>query len=196
MQPVISEHRLWASWCCHCQTWGKPDLPAEVGRSAFGPRLQAWVAILPGRFRQSRRQVVELWRALGGVSLSLGSIQSLGEETSEALAVPYREAKEAVAPAERVHLDETGWKEKGKRHWLWVAVTRLTTVFLVSCSRGRKALGELIGESFEGLLPSERWGAYNIVEPRRRQLCGAQLQRDFQARSERKTRAGPLGNGD
>ncbi|MBM4449111.1 MAG: IS66 family transposase, partial [Chloroflexi bacterium] len=193
IQPVITEHRLSAGWCSHCQTWVKPDLPAEVGRSVFGPRLQAWVAILTGRFRQSRRQVVELLRELCGVHVSLGSVQSLCEETSRALAVPYREAKEAVAQAEMAHLDETGWKEKGKRHWLWVAVTRLATVFLVSCSRGRQALKELIGESFEGILHSDRWGAYNMVDPLRRQLCWAHLKRDFQALSERKTRAGPLG---
>ena len=193
IQPVITEHRLSSGWCPHGQTWVKPDLPAEVGRSAFGPRLQAWVAILTGRFRQSRRQVVELLRELCGVSVSLGSIQSLCEETSEALAVPYREAKEAVAQAEMAHLDETGWKEKGKRHWLWVAATGLLTVFLISCSRGRQALKKLIGESFEGILHSDRWGAYNIVDPLRRQLCWAHLKRDFQALSERKTRAGPLG---
>lgn len=193
IQPVIIEHRLMPGWCPHCQIWLKPDLPAEVSRSAFGPRLQAWVAILTGRFRQSRRQVVDLLRELCGVSVSLGSIQSLCEETSEALAVPYREAKEAVAQAEVAHLDETGWKEKGKRHWLWVAVTRLVTVFLVSCHRSRQTLQELIGESFAGILQSDRWGSYNIVAPRQRQLCWAHLKRDFQALSERQTRAGPVG---
>ncbi|MBM4449112.1 MAG: transposase, partial [Chloroflexi bacterium] len=44
---------------------------------------------------------------------------------------------------------------------------RLPTVFLVSCSRGRQALKELIGESFEGILHSDRWGAYNMVDPLR-----------------------------
>jgi transposase len=193
IQPVITEHRLLAGWCPHCQVWVKPELPAEVGRSAFGPRLQAWVAILTGRFRQSRRQVVDLLQELCGVSVSLGSIQSLCEETSEALAVPYQEAKAAVAQAGTAHLDETGWKEKGDRRWLWVAVTRLTTVFLVSCSRGRQVLRELIGASFEGIVHSDRWGAYNMVDPSQRQLCWAHLKRDFQALSERKTRAGPLG---
>jgi transposase len=115
---VVTEHRLIPGWCPHCQSWVKPELPAEIGRSAFGPRLQAWVAILTGRFRQSRRQVVELLQELCGVKVSLGSIQSLCEETSEALETPYREAKEAVAQAETAHLDETGWKEKGKRQWL------------------------------------------------------------------------------
>ena len=85
------------------------------------------MAILTGRFRQSRRQVSELLQELCGVNVSLGSIQSLCEETSEALAAPYREAKEAVAQADMAHVDETGWKEKGKRHWLWVAVTGVAT---------------------------------------------------------------------
>jgi len=193
IQPIITEHRLVAGWRPHCRVWVKPELPAEVGRSAFGPRLQAWVAILTGRFRQSRRQVGELLQDLCGVRVSLGSIQSLCEETSEALAVPYREAQAAVVQADMAHADETGWKEKGKRHWLWVAVTGAVTVFLVSGSRGRKALRELIGEAFAGILHSDRWGAYNMVDRMRRQVCWAHLKRDFQALSERQTRAGPVG---
>lgn len=193
IRPLITEHRLMASWCPHCRGWVKAQLPAEVSRSAFGIRLQAWAAILTGRFRQSRRQVSELLRELCGVKVSLGSIQTLCEETSEALALPYQEAQEAVAQADIAFVDETGWKEQGKRRWLWVAVTSWATVFMISCSRGRNALIELLGEGFAGILHSDRWGAYNIVDSRRRQLCWAHLKRDFQAMSERKTRAGPLG---
>ena len=193
IRPHITEHRLLSGWCPLCQVWVKPDLPAGVARSAFGPRLQAWVAILTGRFRQSRRQVSELLRELCGVNISLGSVQTLCEETSEALAAPYQEVKEAVTQANMAQVDETGWKEKGKRRWLWVAVTNVATLFLISCSRGKKALQELIGENFQGIVHSDRWSAYVLVDSARRQLCWAHLKRDFQALSERKTRAGPLG---
>jgi len=191
--PSITEHRLVAGWCPFCQVWVKPELPADVGRNTFGPRLQAWVAILTGRFRQSRRQVRELLRELCGVNISLGSVQALCEETSAALAAPYQEVKEVLLQADMAYVDETGWKEKGKRHWLWVAVTSMVTLFLVSCSRGQKALKELIGEHFQGIVHSDRWSAYTIVDSTRRQICWAHLKRDFQALSERKTRAGPLG---
>jgi transposase len=193
IRPHITEHRLLSGWCPVCQVWVKPELPAEIGRRAFGPRLQAWVAILTGHFRQSRRQVSELWRELCGVNVSLGSVQTLCEETSEALAVPYQGIREAVAQADMVQVDETGWKEKGKRHWLWVAVTSMAMLFLVSCYHGQKALQELIGGDFQGIVHSDRWSAYHIVNSTRRQLCWAHLKRDFQALSERKTRAGPLG---
>jgi transposase len=46
IRPVVTEHRLIPGWCPYCRVWVKPELPAEVGRSALGPRLQAWVAIL------------------------------------------------------------------------------------------------------------------------------------------------------
>jgi transposase len=100
IRPSITEHRLVAGWCPCCQVWVKPDLPAAVGRSAFGPRLQDWVAILTGRFRQSRRQVRELLWELCGVNVSLESVQTLCEETSEALAAPYQEVNEAVTQAD------------------------------------------------------------------------------------------------
>ena len=193
IMPVVTEHRLVSAWCPHCRDWIKPELPAEVRGRAFGPRLQAWVAILTGRFRLSRRLVVELLQELCQVRISVGSIQNLCEDTAAALATPYQEAKAAVAQAEMLHLDETGWKEKGQRHWLWVAVSQLVTVFLVSCTRSQKALKELLGQAFSGIIHSDRWGAYNIIDPERRQLCWAHLKRDFQALSERKTRAGPLG---
>jgi hypothetical protein len=34
----MTERRLVAGWCPHCRVWVKPQLPAGVGRSAFGPR--------------------------------------------------------------------------------------------------------------------------------------------------------------
>ena len=36
------------------------------------------------------------------------------------------------------HLDETSWRQAGKRAWVWVAVTSWVTVFLVRMSRGAR----------------------------------------------------------
>ena len=192
-RPIVTEHRLWASWCPGCQTWVRAAWPVEVGRSVFGPRLQAWVAILTGRYRQSRRQVGDLLQELCGVKVSLGSIQSLCEETSEALAAPYQEAVDTVAQADITYVDETGWREKAKRHWLWVAVSNLVTLFMISGSRGQKALTALLGTDFPGFIHSDRWGAYNMIDHTQRQACWAHLKRDFTALAESNIRAGPIG---
>jgi transposase len=193
IRPVVTEHRRLASWCPRCQDWVKAEFPPVVRRRAFGPRLQAWVALLTGRFRQSRRQVADLLQELCGVKVSLGSIQALCEETSEALTAPYQEAAESLAQAERAYVYETGGKERGKRRWLWVAATPLVTRFMISCSRGQKALAALVGTDFQGFIHSDRWSAYNLIDSLHRQVCWAHLKRDFTALAERKTRAGPLG---
>ena len=185
-----------ASWCPHVSSLGEgSDLPAEVSRSAFGTRLQAWVAILTGRFRQSRRQVSELLRELVWRQRQSGECPSPVRRNLRGLwQSPYQEAQEAVAQADMALVDETGWKEQGKRRWLWVAVTTMGDGLHDLVLPGPQRFDGTARRRFcQGILHSDRWGAYNIVDNRRRQLCWAHLKRDFQALSERKTRAGPSG---
>jgi transposase len=79
------------------------------------------------------------------------------------------------------HLDETSWRQGGKRAWLWVAVTSLVTVFLVRMSREGHVARELLGEAFSGILVTDRYSAYNWYPVRWRQVCWAHLLRDFEA---------------
>ena len=82
---------------------------------------------------------------------------------------------------------------KSKRAWLWVAAAPLVAVFLVLHTRGARGLSgkptgacrQLLGETFQGSVSSDRWSAYNWLDPQRRQLCRAHLKRDFQKLVER-----------
>jgi transposase len=79
------------------------------------------------------------------------------------------------------HLDETSWREGGKRAWLGVAVTSLVTVFLIRLSRGGPVARELLGEGFSGLLVTDRYRADNGYPVRWRQLGWSHVLRDFEA---------------
>lgn len=78
-----------------------------------------------------------------------------------------------------------GKNPQGKKAWLWVAVTPLITYFQVTLSRCTKAAMDLLGENFAGILTSDRYGSYNWVDLKRRQLCWAHILREFQKISER-----------
>lgn len=78
-----------------------------------------------------------------------------------------------------------GGNPDGRKGWLWVAVTKLVTVFLVQLSRGQEAARRLLGEAFSGRLVSDRWGGYNRVSLLFRQLCWAHLKREFTKIAER-----------
>jgi len=181
---TVSEHRLHRLRCPACAACTRAELPTGVPRSAFGPRLQAAVATVAVRNRVSRRDTVELMDELFGVELSTGSIDTIIERAGEALAEPHAGLHEQIRSASAVNVDETGWRTAGARRTLWGAPTERAAVFRIARDRHEREAKALLGEDFRGIACSDRWWAYNYLEPERRQLCWAHLVRDFTAHSE------------
>jgi transposase len=115
------------------------------------------------------------------VPMSTGAVAKTQDQVSRALAAPFEEAHAYVQKSERVHADETSWRQDKKKAWLWVAVTVLVTVFLVRVRRNAAAAKDLLSEGFNGILSTDRWASYNWVPVGRRQLCWSHLKRDFKA---------------
>ena len=180
----VSEHRLHRLRCPACAACTRAQLPAEVSRAAFGHRLQASVATLAVRNRVSRRDTVELVRDLFGADLSTGAVDAIVSRAGEALALPYAELRRHLREAPAVNIDETGWRLRGGRRALWGAITPLAAVFRVAPDRHQREAKTLLGEGFQGVACSDRWWAYNYLEPGRRQVCWSHLVRDFTAQSE------------
>jgi len=177
----VTEHQVQRVRCPSCGTCTLATLPATVPTGAFGPRLQATVAILSGRYRLSRREVAAVCTEVLGAPLSVGSVDGLCQDTARALAEPVAELAATLPAAPVAHADETSWRQAGKNCWLWVVVTATVTVFTLAFSRGSQVIQGLLGEDFPGILESDRWSAYTWVDPQRRQVCWAHLKRDFQA---------------
>jgi hypothetical protein len=98
-----------------------------------------------------------------------------------------------VQAAPIANVDETGWKEAGKRRWLWVMVTALATCFSVATSRNGPALRHLLGTAYGGIVGSDRHRPYLALSPERHQLCWSHLVRNFQALVDRGGRGGVWG---
>jgi transposase len=159
-------------------------LPRELPRSAFGPRLQAALVTLAVRNRVSRRDTSELARELFAVELSTGSVDKLIQPAGEALAGPYRKLEQRIKSASVVNIDETGWKTAGANRTLWGALTSRTAVFRIAAGRHAFEARTPLGERFAGIVCSDRWRGYDYLDPSQRQLCWADLLRDFTAPSE------------
>ena len=179
--PEVDEYRLHALGCDHCRAVTRAQLPAGVPHGSFGPRLAAMLAICTAKYHLSKRAVRELLSDFLGIELSLGSVANVEQQVSDAVNEPVAEARERVRQSAAVNADETSWRENKKKAWLWVAATSLVTVFVIATSRGAKVAKDLLGESFKGVLTTDRWSAYNWVDVARRQICWAHLKRDFQS---------------
>jgi len=181
---ILSEHRLQRLRCPDCGATTRAQLPAGVPPGAFGPRLQAAVATLSVRNRVSRRDTTELLRELFGAALSTGSIDAIVQHAGEALAEPHAQLADQIRSASVVNIDETGWRLRGGKRTLWGALTLRAAVFRIAEGRHRREAQALLGEDFSGVACSDRWWAYDYLDPERRQLCWAHLVRDFTAHSE------------
>lgn len=179
VQVKATEYRQHKLFCLKCGTTSSGPLPAGVPQGHYGPRLMAYVAMLTGMCRLSKRLVQGLLLDAFGLKMSLGAICKQERNASEAMARPVAEAHQYVKKQRQASADETGWRERMKKAWLWVAVTSMVTVFLIRRGRGSAAAKELLGDDFSGILNSDRWHAYTWVDQGRRQLCWAHLQRQF-----------------
>jgi transposase len=179
----VTEHRLHRVCCPECAAVTTAEPPA-ASRWAFGPRLQAAVVTLAVRNRVSRRDTTELARELFGVELSTGTVDAIVQRAGEALAAPHTRLEQEIKDSPVVNIDETGWKTGGDRRMLWGALTRRTAVFRIAAGRHAAEAQTMLGERYDGIVCSDRWAAYDYLDPTRRQLCWAHLLRDFTAHSE------------
>jgi transposase len=180
----VAEHRCHRLRCPACGKGTRAVLPEEIVGSAFGPRLQAAVALLSVRNRVSRRDATELLEELFGCPISVGSVDAICQRTGSALSAPYAELRAQVKDAEVVCVDETGWRQAGERRTLWGAFSDRHAAFHIAADRHERELPELIGERFAGIVSSDRWWAYDRLDPARRQVCWAHLVRDFRRHAE------------
>lgn len=183
VRPDVVEYRLHRLACPGCGATTRGALPAGVPRGAFGPRLQATVALLTGGYRLSKRQVKAILADLLGLDVSTGMVCKTERAAAEAVAAPVEAVAEHVRTATAAGVDETGWREDKHRAWLWTAVTERATAFRIARSRGADALHALVGDPVGPVVTCDRFPTY--ARAPNRQTCWAHLRRDFQSMIDR-----------
>lgn len=180
-KPRIDEWQLHALPCGGCGTITRAQLPEGVPTGAFGPRVHALVAICGGVCRMSKRTIQGFMSDVFGLSMSLGMVSKIEQRVSAAIEQPVQTACDHVRAASVVHADETSWRQARDKAWMWLAATTMVAVFIIRESRAATVAKELLGETFSGLLVSDRYGGYNFIDSDRRQACWSHLLRDVEA---------------
>jgi len=193
VKMVVTEHQLFCGCCAQCGKEHRAELPDHVPTGILGPYLLAFIATLTSDYKMSKRDVARFLMDLYEFSICIATVKRAEETVSEALIIPVEEAKIYVKQESIVNCDETSHAECGKKMWAWVAIANTVAVFMISASRSKKAAMALLGETFNGILGSDRYRAYAWVPAHRRQVCWAHLKRDFKKISEREGSSRRLG---
>jgi transposase len=185
IEPIVAEYRLHRLTCPACRATTCGALPAGVPTGGFGPYLQAVLAAFAGVYRLSKRQIRELAADLFSLAISTGMISKLERQSAAALEAPSNELAIAVHHAKATTIDETSWRERFRKVWLWATVTPLCTVFTIAKDRSGEVAKALLGSEDDQVVGSDRFSAYDGIMARWRQICRAHLRRDFQAMIDR-----------
>jgi transposase len=189
----ITEYQGHARTCPCCGQVTRASIPDTIRAHSVGPRLSAALSYFAGCHGVSKRGLEEISEAMFQAPIALGTIANLEQEMSAALAPAHQEAIRAVREAPVKYVDETGWKQAGRKRWLWAAATPNVVVFLIDAFRNITALRKLIGPALFGILGSDRWRAYDYVELLQRQVCWAHLKRNWEKMLERGGKAKIIG---
>ena len=185
IEPFVDEYRLHRLTCPACRATTCGELPAGVPTGCFGPYLRALLAMFAGAYRLSKRQVRQVAADVFTLSISTGMISKLERQSAAALEAPYNELAVAVHHAGVTNIDETSWRERLKKVWLWATVTPSFTVFTIARNRSGDVARALLGSEPDQVVGSDRFSAYAWIMARWRQVCWAHLRRDFQAMIDR-----------
>jgi transposase len=174
----ITEYRCHRRQCPDCGTITLASLSDEHA-TQFGPQLTALIAYLTVVCRMPRLVVQRFLEGALQIPISLGSTQNAWEETSAAVAAPYAELEAALRQQAVLNIDETGHRTNGEKRWLWAFVARTFVLYRITTSRGSDVLTMVLGETFAGILGSDRLPTYLKYVAGQRQFCWAHLTRNL-----------------
>jgi transposase len=187
--PEVTEYRVFAGACCACGRRVEAALPPGVPPRVTGSRLLAVIGALSGVYHLSKRQTQGVL-----ADLSVGAISQGEAEIGDALDGIVAQAHAHVRTAPVVHADETGHKQNGTRHWMWLVATQCVAVFQIAATRSAQVARTVLGATFSGILVSDRYSVYAWGDAQRRQLCWAHLLRDFTRIAGRSGVSGRIGD--
>ena len=120
VKPEVTEYQLHTLACLACGSKNKAEWPSNMPSGSFGPRTQATLGYLSGRFGVSKRDMQEIMGTIFRTDISLGSVPAQERCVSTVLEKPVQEVYDYVQEQPTINLDETSWHELNKKIWLWV----------------------------------------------------------------------------
>jgi len=185
IKATITEFQL-QKYCCEgCGKKSTARLPSGIPDSAFGPKLMGLLTNLTGVLHVAKREAIQLIKDLYDVDMGVGSVPNIEERVAIALDPVYDRIHKFIMQHKLcTHFDETGWRDSGKRHFVWLATCQQAAVYRIDRNRSKAAFQRLIGqEKWRAPAVTDRYAVYNSFKDH--QFCLSHLIREFKGYGER-----------
>jgi transposase len=179
----LHAHQSYAYRCTSCNGHYIAPLPVTVKRGGLvGPRLTGLIGYLKGSGHLSYTTLQSFLDEGLGADLSTGMLAKAVDKVSQALHPVYQPLLESLPYQDRLHIDETGHKDRGQSMWTWVFAAPRFTVFHIAESRSSQVLDDILGNECAAVLGHDYFSSYRAYMKRAPvtvQFCLAHLIREL-----------------
>ena len=180
IEPVVTEHTIHRDYCPKCKKHVEPVVPDAMPRAALGHHLISLTSWFHYGLGVTIDQIIDILSYHLQTELTPGGLINAWQRLAEILLAWYEQiAKEAMNSA-YLHADETGWRVNGQGCWLWCFTNDRNCYYMIEYCRGSPVLQKFFTESFDGVLITDFWAAYDSVDAADRQKCIPHLLRELE----------------
>ena len=173
---IVTEHRAHGCRCVACGTQTRATFPEGVTAPVqYGTRISAFVLYLLHYQLLPEKRLAALMADLFGVKLVTATIARFSQDCAQRFQGFADAVRDHVAAAPVKHMDETGFRIRGKTQWLHIASTVWLTFYRVSAKRG-----SLLAK-VTGIVVHDHWKPYYTMTGVRHALCNAHHLRELKA---------------
>ncbi|MDO9324668.1 MAG: IS66 family transposase, partial [Methanoregula sp.] len=162
LKIVVTEYQAEHKQCPHCGCENRGKFPDDVQYPVqYGQTVKILMVYLSVFQLIPYERMCMLFSDIFGLSVSKATIAKAIKNCNDNLAGYDKIIKQALSKAPVLHVDETGFRVKGKRRWLHVASTELMTWYGHHKNRGKCGTDALqILPDFQGTMVHDFWRTY------------------------------------
>ena len=181
IEVKVKEYRRNSKTCPKCGYHQEVEFPKSITNNVqYGPNIESAVCYLSVYQYLPFKRLKECLQHFFKLDISEGSIDNILSRMSSKAQPMYEDIRETILESNQVGSDETSVKVKGKKHWIWVWQTAISTFLTASESRGMQAIDSIFPDGFaKGILNTDRWAAQLKTKSAGHQLCISHLLRDL-----------------
>lgn len=146
-------------------------------KGRFGINLMVLIIFLRFIVRGVMRKTALFLGAGFALHMAPASVQAIIARAAAAGEMEYRQIKERIRTAPRLHIDETSFSVLGLRWWVWIFRSDTEKLIVIRQSRGNCVLEEILGQEYAGIVHCDCWRAYDFLTNAWLQRCWAHLLR-------------------
>ena len=167
-------------WCPKCRRYQESAVTSALPSYRLGLHLMLFVVYQKVAMGLSYPKIQRELSLYFSLEVTTATLINVVHEVSQLFGPAYARLIALMRQQASLHLDETTWPVDGQRHWLWIFINDVVTLYVLSRSRGSKVPKALLGQDFEGVIISDFFSAYSPLDVQKAK-CWAHLLRDSHA---------------